>query len=135
MGPRAETQQSGTNARAANSLGLALAVAASKPGSGAAANAAAEYQQQSNSRVRARERVAAVSVYVVGSKDVFGWVLGPRATVRPKKGSIRLEQTLRPYDLKADLSIPGLWDTLELDVLTAYPPIESIAGGTLSMGG
>jgi len=124
IGPREQTQQMSTVARSANSLSLALSVAASAPSSGVAADAAAGYSRQAMGRAEALERIPTVVGYSVGGLKTFGWVLGPKATVDPK-GSIKLEQGLRAYDLTVDLSVPGWWPDFQLETLTAWAPRRS----------
>lgn len=132
VGPREQVQQVGTNARAANSVGLALAIAGSKPGSGVGGNLDANYARQASGKAEVRERVPAVVGYSVGSKDTFGWVLGPRATLDPK-GRLDLEHGVKPYDLTVDLSVPGWWGGLDLDVVTAWSPERpDIVRGTIA---
>lgn len=131
VGPREQVQQVGTNARAANSVGLALAIAGSKPGSGVGGNLDANFARQASGKAEVRERVPAVVGYSVGSKDTFGWVLGPRATLDPK-GKLDLGHGVKPYDLTVDLSVPGWWGELSLEVVTAWSPERpDIVRGTI----
>lgn len=131
VGPREQVQQVGTNARAANSVGLALAIAGSKPGSGVGGNLDANFARQASGKAEVRERVPAVVGYSVGSKDTFGWVLGPRATLDPK-GKLDLGHGIKPYDLTVDLSVPGWWGELSLEVVTAWSPERpDIVRGTI----
>lgn len=119
IGPREQSQQISTVARAANSLSLAVSIAAAAPGSGAAANAAAGYSRQAMGRAAELERLPAVVGYSVTSSRTFGWVVGPRASVDPK-GKITLDQSLRSYDLSVDLSVPGWWPYFCLQSITAW---------------
>lgn len=122
VGPREQAQQMSTSARAADSMALALSIAAAAPGSGRAANAALGYSRQAVDKVSALERVPSVVGYTVGGKQTFGWVLGPRAVVDAKHGSIDIEQRLKPYDLSVDMSVPAWWRAIELQVETKWGP-------------
>jgi hypothetical protein len=135
MGPREQVQQISSVARSANSLALAVSIAAAQPGSGAAANAAANYSRQAMGKAQTQERVPAVVGYSQDNLGVFGWVLGPRATLDPK-GRIDLEQVLKPYDLSVDLSLPGWWPYFDVRTATAWAPgARAIAGGTIGSFG
>lgn len=131
VGPREQVQQVSTAARSASGLALAAAVAASAPGSGAAGEAAAGYSRQAMGRASALERVPAVVGYSTAGEGLFGWVIGPRASLDPK-GRVDMQQLLKPYDLSVDLSIPGWWSELELDITTTWAPSSALlAGGAL----
>lgn len=124
VGPREQVQQVSTVARAANSLALAANLAASAPGSGAAAEAAANYSRQAMGRADARERVPSVVGYANGSgseSPIFGWVIGPQARI-DAKGRVRMEQSVRAYDLSVDLSVPRISDSIILDVTSLWGP-------------
>lgn len=124
VGPREQVQQVSTVARVANSLALAAKLAASAPGSGAAAEAAASYSRQAMGRADARERVPSVVGYANGSGNdspIFGWVIGPQARIDPK-GRVRMEQSVRTYDLSVDLSVPRFSDSITLEVTSLWGP-------------
>lgn len=122
VGPREQVQQMSTTARAADSMALALSIAAAAPGAGRAASAGLGYSRQAVNKVSALERVPSVVGYTVGGKQSFGWVLGPRAVVDAKYGSIGVEQRLKPYDLSVDMSVPAWWPSVQLDVETQWGP-------------
>ncbi|WP_165671604.1 hypothetical protein [Metapseudomonas otitidis] len=121
VGPREQVQQLSTMARSANSLALAASIAAAAPGSGLAADAGLGYARQTMERASALERVPSVVGYTVGSAQVFGWVIGPRA-VTNSKGRVNVEQMLKPYDLSVDMSVPAWWPKLSLRVTTLWGP-------------
>lgn len=121
VGPREQVQQMSTVARSANSLALAASIAAAAPSSGVAADAALGYSRQAMGRATALERVPSVVGYTVGGKQTFGWVLGPRSLLDPK-GSIDVEQILKPYDLSVDMSVPAWWPKVRLKVSTLWGP-------------
>ena len=133
VGPREQVQQVSTVARSAQSLALAAAVAASAPGSGVSGNAAMSYSRQAMGRASTLERVPSVVGYSVAGEKTFGWVLGPRAIVNPR-GKLEMEQLLKPYDLAVDLSVPGWWSYVELEVTTAWAPSPAmLASGKLAL--
>lgn len=59
---------------------------------------------------------------VVESAPAFGWLLGPRASLNPRRKSLDLQQVLKPYDLTVDLSVPGWWPYFDLKTETAWAP-------------
>lgn len=131
IGPREQVQQVSTVARSANSLALAASLAASNPSSGVGAEAAASYSRQAMGRATALERVPSVVGYSLAGDMSFGWVLGPRAVLNAK-GKIDMAQLLKTYDLSVDMSVPGWWPTLDLEVVTVWAPSPAlIASGKL----
>ena len=56
------------------------------------------------------------------SKAAFGWLLGPRIALNPKKQKLELHHYTAPYELTADLSMPGWWPHVTFDVQTAWAP-------------
>ncbi|HEV2567965.1 hypothetical protein [Sphingomonas sp.] len=132
VGPREQVQQVSTVARSASGLALAAAIAGSAPGSGVAGEAAAGYSRQAAGRAAALERVPSVVGYSTAGDGVFGWVLGPRATLDPR-GRVAMDQLLKPYDLAVDLSVPGWWSELDLEITSVWAPSPNLlAGGRLS---
>lgn len=121
VGPREQVQQMSTVARSASSLALAASIAAAAPGSGAAADAALGYSKQAMGRATTLERIPSVVGYTVGGKQTFGWVLGPRPALDPK-GTIDVEQMLKPYDLTVDMSVPMGWSKLRLNITKLWGP-------------
>ncbi len=131
IGPREQVQQISTVARSANSLALAASLAASNPGSGIGAEAAASYSRQAMGRATALERVPSVVGYSQAGNSSFGWVLGPRAVLNAR-GRIDMAQLLKTYDLSVDMSVPGWWPALDLEVTTVWAPSPAlIASGKL----
>lgn len=143
IAPREQAQQVSTVARNANSLGLALSIAASKPGAGIGGNLGANYVRQANGKAATIERAPTVVGYSMAQTEiasppttrVFGWVLGPKATIHPKGGRLELEQSLSEYDLSADVSVPGWWPRIDLKVDALWAPnVASVTKGVVSGG-
>lgn len=131
IGPREQVQQISTAARSASSLALAASIAATLPGQTLAANAASGYSKQLMARASAVERLPAVVGFSHAGDGSFGWVIGPRATV-DGAGGIDVVQLLKTYDLSVDMSVPGWWPVLKLDISTAWAPSpEEIANGNI----
>lgn len=131
VGPEEQVQEISTNARAANSLALAASIAASAPQSGVAGNAAMGYTREAAGRASVLERVPSVVGYSVGGNNTFGWVIGPRAALDPA-GKLEMAQYLKPYDVSVDLSVPGWWPGMSLDVVSSWAPSpEALARGAL----
>ena len=132
IGPRQQVQQVSTAARAAEAFSLAMAVAAKAPNSGAAAKAGLDYSRSATGKVDTLERLPVVVGFAqTGGKwegaDVhaqmhFGWILGPRISVHPKKAELGLAQGYSVYDLSADLAVTGWRTKLQLEVRTAWSP-------------
>lgn len=55
-------------------------------------------------------------------QTAFGWLLGPRATLIPDKQKMEFRHHATPYELTADLSLPGWWPYIELETQTAWAP-------------
>ncbi|MEL6665959.1 MAG: hypothetical protein AAFQ24_07460, partial [Pseudomonadota bacterium] len=55
-------------------------------------------------------------------QTAFGWLLGPRATLIPDKQKMEFRHHATPYELTADLSLPGWWPYIELEAQTAWAP-------------
>lgn len=125
IGPREQVQQVSTVARSASSLALAASLASSSPGSGIGAEAAASYSRQAMGRATALERVPSVVGYSQAGDSSFGWVLGPRAVLNAK-GHVDMAQLLKTYDLSVDMSVPGWWPTLDLNVATVWAPSPAL---------
>lgn len=131
IGPREQVQQISTAARSASSLALAASIAANVPGQALGANAASGYSKQLMARASAVERLPAVVGFSHAGDGSFGWVIGPRATV-DGAGGIDVVQLLKTYDLSVDMSVPGWWPVLNLDISTVWAPSpEEIANGNI----
>jgi len=73
----------------------------------------------------ALERVPSVVGYSLAGDGSFGWVLGPRAVLN-LKGHIDMAQLLKTYDLSVDMSVPGWWPTLDLEIATVWAPSPAL---------
>lgn len=132
IGPRMQVQQVSTAARAAEAFSLAMAVAGKAPNSGAAIKAGLDYSRSATGKVDTIERLPVVVGFAqTGGKweraDThaqmhFGWILGPRISVHPAKGTLELAQGYSVHDLSADLAVTGWRTKLQLEVRTAWSP-------------
>ncbi len=136
IGPRQQVQQVSTAARAADAFSLAMALAAKAPTKGAAAKAGLGYSRSAIGKVDTLERLPVVvgfaqaggvwtepdSTDEADGQLQFGWILGPRISMHPKKGRLELAQGHSVYDLSADLAVRGWRTKLTLDVRTAWSP-------------
>jgi hypothetical protein len=132
-------QRLGVTTEASQSLQTALTVAAQVS---AAANASLDigYLSQSDARAEALARQPIVVGYagtepgtlpalVTGTKiddrrvargpGYFGWLFGPQFAVKDTK-TLELAQTVRSYGVNADISVPGWWSYLDLEMSTAW---------------
>lgn len=144
VGPREQVQQVSTVARAADAIGLAAAIAGQVPTRGLGMSGSLAYARSATGKADALERVPlAVAFAEAGSEagrdetavpPAFGWLLGPRVSVDPKKQRLLLEHQLRPYDLSVDLSVPGWWPYVNLKAETAWAPNWRGNGGKTITG-
>jgi hypothetical protein len=138
IGPREQVQQVSTAARAADAFSLAMALAAKAPSTGAFGKAGLGYSRNAVGKVDTIERLPVVVGFAQTGgiwKDLsieeqdpnekprqFGWILGPRIGVDPKRGALDLEQGYSVHDVSVDLAVSGWRTQLELDVHTAWSP-------------
>jgi len=130
VGPREQVQQISTTARAAEAIALAAAIAGQIPSQGLGADGNIAYTRSAVGKADARERVPLVASFAEPAEltvdkpslPSFGWLLGPQMTLDPRRQRLVLEQQIKPYDLSVDLSVPGWWPYLYLDVETAWAP-------------
>ena len=64
----------------------------------------------------------------------FGWLLGPKAVLDPEEQELRFVHPIKPYDLYADLSLPGWWTHFDLKAFTAWAPdwrSDDLSGTTM----
>jgi hypothetical protein len=134
LGPKERVQVVSSMARAAEAISLAASISGQIPGNGIGADGNVAYGRSAIGKADALERVPLVVAYAeargiseqngvrLDTQPVFGWLMGPRTTLDAKKKQLRLEQALKPYDLSVDLSAPGWWPYLDLDVETTWAP-------------
>ena len=134
VGPRERAQQLSTVARAADAIGLAAAIAGELPSGGIGLSADVNYSRMVTGKADARERSPLVVSFAepayetINEEDVddprarFGWLLGPRIALNPDSQQLELHHHTAPYELTADLSMPGWWPHVTFDVQTAWAP-------------
>ncbi|RAU20484.1 hypothetical protein CU669_18240 [Paramagnetospirillum kuznetsovii] len=117
-----------TATSAITSLELGLAVTANLMAQGTTANANINYTRSALGKVDARERIPLV-VGFAGSKipegnqvplPQFGWVFGPHVALDPASQKLTLVQGVRDHTLTAEISVPGWWPYINLDVESAW---------------
>lgn len=150
VGPREQVQQLSTVARASEAIGLAAAISGQLPGNGIGMDGNLAFARSATGKVDALERVPLVVSFAEpgafapenttsgqsrgGQYPAFGWLLGPRMTLDTKGQAMVLEQPLKPYDLSVDLSVPGWWPSMQLQVSTGWAP-DWRNGGTMMQAG
>ena len=134
VGPRERAQQLSTVARASDAIGLAAAIAGELPSAGIGLSGDVNYSRTATGKADARERSPLVVSFAepayetINGEDIadrragFGWLLGPRIALNPKKKKLELHHYTAPYELTADLSMPGWWPHVTFDVQTAWAP-------------
>lgn len=134
--PQALMQRVSTAARAADAVQLAASLAAALPVQGIGLGFSGGYMKSVAGKTDALERIPLVVGYssfadfdAVDSIDRretrsprFGWVLGPNVVIDPARNALALEHKLSPYDLTADISMPGWWPHIQLVSRAAWAP-------------
>ena len=132
--PVERNQRLSSIANAANAFEFALALAGKAPVQGIAADAGLGVSRLATGKVQARENAPLVVGFSGPRRDApyqpnhletshfsqFGWVFGPRVRLDPRKKQLRLEQHVGPYDVSADLSVPGWWPRVDLWLDTVW---------------
>lgn len=130
VAPTERVQRVSTVARAADAIALAAAAAGQLPSYGIGASGNFAYSRTATGKADALERAPLVVGFVEPGTNTnekktmpsFGWLLGPQVSVDPEKQALVLSQRVKPYDLYADLSLPGWWPYFELKTHTAWAP-------------
>ncbi len=141
VSPRERAQQISTVTRAAEAISLAAAIAGELPQAGIGVDAQSAFSRSVSGKADARERAPLVVsfaepayLYMDKNSDTqnskirsksntaFGWLLGPKVAVNPEKKNLELLHQAKPYELTADLSMPGWWPYVTFEVQTAWAP-------------
>ena len=146
VSPTERVHRVSTAARAADAIAMAASLAGTLPSAGVAGGGNFAYTRSSVGKADALERAPLVIGFVEpGAKNVtwtetnrkgenvttnhndprhpaFGWLLGPRVTLNSEAQELQLEHYLAPYELHADLSMPGWWPYFDLKVYSAWAP-------------
>lgn len=143
VSPRERAQQISTVTRAAEAVTFAAAIAGQLPQAGIGVDAQSAFSRSASGKADARERAPLVISFSEPrfypstdqkeespSEPAFGWLLGPRVTVNPTKKRLELEHHTAPYELTADLSLPGWWPYVNFKVQTAWAPDWRHGDGT-----
>lgn len=130
LGPKEQVQSVSTMARAAEAISLAASISGNVPSSGIGGDGNVNFGRSAVGKADALERVPRVVAFAEaaasGASDMpsFGWMMGPKVTLDPKKKALRLDQSLTYYDLSADLTVPGWWPYLKLKAVSKWAPKE-----------
>jgi len=126
VAPTERAQQISTVARAADAIALAASAAGSLPTYGVGLSGNFAYSRTATGKADAIERAPIVVGFtepaVTGKEPSFGWLLGPQVVTDPENQNLALRQRVKPYDLYADLSLPGWWPYFNLKAYTAWAP-------------
>ena len=133
VAPAERVQSVSTAARATEALALAASIAGSLPTSGLGAVGNLAFSRSAVGKADAIE----LAPIVVGftepvhtdsnapnskTNSSFGWLLGPKAVIEPEKQELTFVHPVKPYELYADLSLPGWWPWFGLKSYTAWAP-------------
>lgn len=128
VAPTERAQRISTAARAADAVSLAAAVAGQLPSYGIGTSGNFAYSRTATGKADTLERAPLVIGFAEPSADTnkhmpsFGWLLGPQVSLDPESQTLFLSHRVKPYDLYADLSLPGWWPYFELTTHTAWAP-------------
>ena len=130
VAPAEKVQPVSTAARATEALTLAASMVDSLPESGLGARGNLAFSRSAVGKADAIELAPIVvgfaePVHTVSGKKTkssFGWLLGPKAVVKPKEQELAFVHPIKPYELYADLSLPGWWPWFKLKTYTAWAP-------------
>jgi hypothetical protein len=142
VSPKDRAQQVSTAARAADAVALAAAVAGQIPQTGLGFSGNASFARSAVGKADALERVPLVVGFAEPGLNTtdpsyprFGWVMGPSVVLDAEHQALVLEHRVAPYELYADLSVPGWWPWFELTAYTAWAPDwrkPAVNGNTLN---
>lgn len=130
VAPTERVQAVSTAARAADAVALAASIAGTLPTYGLGASGNIGFSRSAVGKADALELAPIVVGFAEPSiinKDQemlssFGWLLGPKAILDPEKQELKFVQPLKPYDLYADLSLPGWWPEFNITAYSAWAP-------------
>ena len=145
VSPTERAQRISTAARAADAIAMASSLIGSLPSAGLSGSGNFSFTRSAVGKADALERAPLVvgfaepgvrsvkwvdsgrddgSQYDINSPrhPSFGWLLGPKVSLNPKKRQLELEHYLAPYELHVDLSMPGWWPYVDLKVYSAWAP-------------
>jgi hypothetical protein len=145
VAPTERTQRVSTAARAADAVAMAAALAGQLPQAGFGGSGNFAFTRTAIGKADALERAPLVVGFAEPAQNAggaprypaFGWLLGPKVTLDPKKQRLVLQQHLAPYEIHADISLPGWWPHFDLKATTAWAPNWRTAnqlGTTLALG-
>lgn len=133
--PAELAQRISTAARAGSAVQMAASLSAILPAKGVGANTALGYARAASGKADTLERIPLVVGYVEpGDTETeaqldrarllpgFGWLLGPKVVINPEGKSLALEHHLAPYDLTADVVMPGWWPHFDIDYQSEWAP-------------
>lgn len=131
VSPNVLAQRVSTVARAAEAVQIAASLAASLPSQGLGLSSGIGRMRSVAGKVDALERVPLVVGYSTPAARVknkavtepaFGWLLGPRVVLDTENNALALEHNLEPYDLTADVSMPGWWPDVSIVTEAIWAP-------------
>lgn len=134
VAPTERTKRISTAARAAEAVSLAAAAAGQLPTYGLGLSGNFAFSRSAVGKADAIERAPLVvgfaepRVSADGATGAFGWLLGPDVSLNPEEQKLELRHRVAPYDLFADVSLPGWWPYFDVTALTAWAPDWQSAG-------
>ena len=132
VAPAERVQPVSTAARAAEAVSLAASIAGTLPTYGLGTSGNFAFTRSAVGKADALELAPIVVGFaepVTKAKDsteerlaAFGWLLGPKAVLKPSEQKLVFIHPVKPYELHADLSLPGWWREFTLRAYTAWAP-------------
>lgn len=130
VAPTERVQAVSTAARAADAVALAASIAGTLPTHGLGASGNFAFSRSAVGKADALELAPIVVGFaepsiINGNQEQissFGWLLGPKAVLNAEKQKLEFVHSLKPYDLYADLSLPGWWPEFGIKTYSAWAP-------------
>lgn len=145
VSPTERVHRVSTAARAADAVAMAASLAGTLPKIGLSSSGNIAYTRSAAGKADTLERAPLVVGFVEpgvtsvtwveaarngGAREgpnsprfpSFGWLLGPKVSLDPEGSELMLEHHIAPYELYADLSLPGWWPYFDLKVYSAWAP-------------
>lgn len=144
--PAERVQPVSTAARAADAVALAASIAGTLPTHGLGLSGNFAFSRSAVGKADALELAPIVVGFTEPVEDTsssaesnktghagFGWLLGPRIILKPEGQKLAFAHPVKPYELHADLSLPGWWPHFKIKAYSAWAPDWQEAGAGITM--
>jgi len=128
VAPAERVQPVSTASRAAEAVSLAASIAGTLPNYGLGTSGNFAFTRSAIGKADALELAPIVVGFAEPKSNqnkeraAFGWLLGPKAVLKPSEKKLVFVHPVKPYELHADLSLPAWWPEFKLKTYTAWAP-------------